>query len=144
LSGSGASYTLDLSSVTSSEGPYVLTLIASGSGISDAVGNLFSVSASDSWLTDTTAPTADILDITPDPRNSAVGSVSITFSEPVTGVDLNDFTLTRNGQSVSLSSVAFSGSGASYTLDLSSVTGNEGPYVLTLVAASSGITDAVG
>src|SRR5207342_780688 len=106
-----ASYTLDLSSVTGSEGPYVLTLVAASSGIVDAAGNLFSTSASDSWLTDTTA---DSLDITPDPRNSAVGSVSILFSEPVTGVDLSDFTLTRNGQSVSLGSVTLGGSGASY------------------------------
>ena len=56
-------------------------------------------------MTDTTAPTADILDVTPDPRNSAVGSVSITFSEPVSGVSLTDFTLTRNGPGVSLSGV---------------------------------------
>ena len=48
-------------------------------------------------MTDTTVPTADIVDVTPDPRNSAVGSVSITFSEPVSGVSLDDFTLTRNG-----------------------------------------------
>ena len=53
-------------------------------------------------MTDTTTPTADILDVAPDPRNSAVGSVSITFSEPVSGVGLTDFTLTHNGSSVSL------------------------------------------
>ena len=135
LSGTGASYTLDLTTVTGREGPYVLTLVAAGSGIMDAAGNLFSVSATDSWMTDTTVPTADILDVAPDPRNSAVGSVSITFSEPVSGVSLSDFTLTRDGQRVSLSGVTFSGTGASYTLDLSSVTASEGTYVLTLTAA---------
>src|SRR5207253_2930069 len=88
--------------------------------------------------------TADIIDIAPDPRNSAVGSVSILFSEPVSGVDLADFSLTRNGTPVSLSGLTLSGSGSSYTLNLSTVTSSEGTYVLTLVAASSGISDAVG
>ena len=95
-------------------------------------------------MTDTTVPTADIVDVAPDPRNSAVGSVSITFSEPVSGVSLTDFTLTRNGSSVSLAGLPLSGTGASYTLDLTSVTASEGPYVLKLVAAGSGIRDAAG
>ena len=144
LSGTGANYTLDLTSVTAVEGAYVLTLMAAGSGIMDAAGNLLSVNATDSWMTDTTAPTADILDVAPDPRNSAVGSVSITFSEPVSGVGLTDFTLTHNGTCVSLPASTVSGTGASYTLDLTSVTVGEGPYVLRLMAAGSGIIDAAG
>ena len=48
-------------------------------------------------MVDTTAPTVDILDVTPDPRNGAVGTITIVFSEPVTGFDLADLTLTRNG-----------------------------------------------
>src|SRR4029453_1468162 len=122
----------------------LLRLVCARPGINDAAGNLLGLGATDNWLTDTTAPTADIIDITPDPRNSAVGSVSITFSEPVTGVDLTDFTLTRNGSSVSLAGLTLSGSGTSYTLDLTSVTSSEGPYVLTLIASGSGISDAAG
>src|SRR4029079_16453131 len=107
------------STVTGQEGTYVLTLNATGSGISDPAGNLLSASAQDTWLTDTTVPTADIIDITPDPRNNAVGSVSIVFSESVTGVDLADFTLTRNGSPVALTGVSLAGSGTSYSLNLS-------------------------
>ena len=46
---------------------------------------------------DTTAPTADILDVTPDPRNTAVDSITLVFSEPVTGLDRADLRLTRDG-----------------------------------------------
>src|SRR4029079_6715757 len=100
-----------------------------------------SASAQDSWTTDTTVPTADIVDITPDPRNSAVGSVSIVFSESVSGVDMADFTLTRNGSPVTLAAGSLSGSGANYILDLAAVTGTAGTYVLTLNATGSGISD---
>ena len=48
------------------------------------IGNALGGNASDTWVTDTTAPTADIVDVTPDPRNAAVGLVTITFSENVT------------------------------------------------------------
>ena len=93
---------------------------------------------------DTTAPTADIVDVTPDPRNTNAGMVTITFSELVTGVDAGEFTLTRDGNAVSLSGLSVSGSGASYTLNLSSVTATAGAYVLTLTASGSGIQDAAG
>ncbi|HUE69823.1 MAG TPA: fibronectin type III domain-containing protein, partial [Pirellulaceae bacterium] len=113
----------------------------------DAAGNL-ATSGDFTFTTaatvDTTAPAADIIDISPDPRNASVDDVAITFSEVVTGVDLADFTLTRSGSSVSLSGATLSGSGANYTLNLSSVTGTSGNYVLTLVASGSGITDAAG
>ena len=46
---------------------------------------------------DAGGPTVDILDVVPDPRNAGVGSITISFSEPVSGFDLADLTLTRNG-----------------------------------------------
>ncbi|MDF1813592.1 MAG: Ig-like domain-containing protein, partial [Verrucomicrobiales bacterium] len=142
--GSGSSYTLDLSSVTALEGNYVLTLNATASAIVDAAGNAFNVDASDLWTTDTTAPTADIVDITPDPRNAGVGVVAINFSESVTGVNISDFSLSRDGGNVNIAGLSVSGSGSSYTIDLSSVTALEGDYVLSLNTAGSGITDAAG
>src|SRR5205823_4832861 len=133
VTGSGATYTLNLSSVTSASGTYVLTLVAAGSGITDSTGNALSADASDSFrVNDTTTPTADIIDVTPDPRTTPVGNVTVVFSEPVTGVDISDFTLTRNGVTVSLAGVPFSGSGTTYTLNLTSVTQTFGTYTLTL------------
>jgi Domain of unknown function (DUF4347)/Bacterial Ig-like domain/Beta-propeller repeat len=94
---------------------------------------------------DTTPPTADIIDVTPDPRNTSVNSINITFSEAVTGVDLADFSLTRNGTTVNLTGATVSGSGASYTLgNISGLTGVSGNYLLTLKSSGSGITDAAG
>jgi hypothetical protein len=90
-------------------------------------------------------PTADIVDVTPDPRDTAIDSITITFSEGVTGVDIGDLTLTRDGALVPFTGAALNGSADSYTLDpLDSVTGDPGVYVLTLVATGSGILDGAG
>src|SRR5205823_3154352 len=92
----GQTWTLgNLGSLTATGGQYLLTLTGSGSGITDLVGNPITGGASDSWLTDVTAPTADVTDVTPDPRTSAVDELTIVFSEPVTGLDLADLRLTR-------------------------------------------------
>ncbi|MFO0870718.1 MAG: choice-of-anchor U domain-containing protein [Pirellulales bacterium] len=88
------------------------------------------------------SPSAVIVPITPDPRNTAVGVVTISFSEPVTGVGSDDFQLTRNGSSVSLSGVVVAGDGLTRTIDLTSVSATSGDYVLTLLAA--GVVDLVG
>ena len=60
--------------VTAAAGSYALRLSASGAGITDAAGNALQLDATDSWITDTTPPTADIVDIVPDPRNTPVGN----------------------------------------------------------------------
>ena len=82
--------------------------------------------------------------MTPDPRNSAVGSVTLSFSESVTGLDITDLALLRDGTAVALSAGMLTGSGSNYALDLSTVTGVAGSYVLTLKAAGSQITDVAG
>ena len=93
---------------------------------------------------DTFAPTADIVDVSPDPRNTNAGIVTINFNEDVTGVDIGDFTLTRDGNSVDISGLSLTQiSSSQYTIDLSSVTADDGNYELALNAAGSGILDAV-
>ncbi|MDC7717522.1 DUF4347 domain-containing protein, partial [Vogesella sp. DC21W] len=91
--------------------------------------------------TDTLAPIATIIDLA-DPSSTNAGTASIRFSEQVQNVDISDFTLTRDGHTVDISSLSVSGSGASYTLDLSTVTTVAGTYVLTL--NTSNITDTSG
>ena len=89
-------WTLDgLAMLTAVGGYYVLTLIAAGAGIADLAGNSLAIGASDSFVTDVTAPTADIADVTPDPRTTAVDSVTITFSESMLGFNASDLRLTR-------------------------------------------------
>jgi len=96
---------------------------------------------------DTTAPTADVVDVTPDPRTTAVGGVTIVFSEPVTGFDLSDLTLSRGGGANLLTGAQTltSADGVTWTLNnLASLTGVVGTYVLSVRANGSGIQDAAG
>jgi hypothetical protein len=64
---------------------------------------------------------------------------AVNFSEPVTGVDATDFTLTKGGTADgSISSV--SGSGSAYTVTVNNITGT-GSLRLDLNASGTGIID---
>ncbi len=118
----------------------------------DYLGNALASVTNTSFTYESDPPTADVVDITPDPRNGVVGLVNINFSRAVRvlTVDIGDFTLTLNGVSVNISScpLDYTGSYSSggyllatnYRVDLSSVTSAEGDYVFTIVGgAVSGI-----
>ena len=61
----------------------------------------------------------------------------------MTGFDLADLTLTRDGSSVALTGLTLTTVNPSqYTIDLSTVTVTSGNYAFTLTAAGSGIVDA--
>ncbi|MGE5609609.1 MAG: lamin tail domain-containing protein [Bacillota bacterium] len=95
----------------------------------------------------TKPPTADIVDVTPDPRNSGVDSITIQFSQKITGFELSDLVLTRNGSPVAFSGdqTLTSSDGLTWTLNnLSGLTLIEGNYTLTLAAANSSIMDLAG
>ncbi|WP_137170039.1 DUF4347 domain-containing protein [Marinomonas sp. FW-1] len=83
---------------------------------------------------DTVPPTVALADIS-GPITAGSGSVAIHFSEQVTGVDLSDFSLTKDGIAYSLNGAQLSGSGSEYSIDLSGVTNSAGNYVLTLNTA---------
>ncbi|MGB2824545.1 MAG: LamG-like jellyroll fold domain-containing protein, partial [Phycisphaerae bacterium] len=143
----GITWTLGgLSALTAPSGTYTLTLTAAESGIQNAAGDPLEGDAVDTWATDSDAPTADIIDIAPDPRNSAVDAVDIVFTEPVTGLDITDLSLTLNGGANLLSTEPLTTTdNVTWTLGgLGSVTGAGGAYSLTLTAAGSGIQDSVG
>ena len=75
-------------------------------------------------------PTVNIVDVAPDPRNTSVGLVTIEFSESVTGVDIDDFSLTRDGQVVNISGLQLNViSDSEFTIDLTSVTQQSGDSV---------------
>ncbi|MGH7127432.1 MAG: hypothetical protein ACREIV_02600, partial [Planctomycetaceae bacterium] len=147
---SGSLYTLNLSGVTTLDGNYELR-VNSGAvrNIRDIAGNLLVTDGVDNWTTgiDTAAPNVDIIDITPDPRTTQVGTAKVVFNEEVTGVDVTDFTLTRDGVAVDLVTTGVTVARvtpAVYVLSLSAVTAADGQYVLTLNAAGSGIQDLSG
>ncbi|HEV8605306.1 MAG TPA: lamin tail domain-containing protein [Tepidisphaeraceae bacterium] len=94
---------------------------------------------------DTNPPLADIVDVTPDPRTTAVPSIIINFTEPVLNFDLSDLVLTRNGGTNLLTDqqTLATSNNTSFTLgNLSPITWVEGAYTLTL--NSSNITDLTG
>src|SRR5439155_23132213 len=93
----------NLAGLTGTDGFYALPLTAAGAGIVDAAGNLLATDASDSFRVDVTPPTVDVMDVTPSLRNIPVDMITIGFSEHVTGFDLADLSLTRDGAPVSLS-----------------------------------------
>lgn len=137
LTGGGTAFAISVALIQDATNNFAVTA-------TDMAGNVSPPADVPTITEDSQAPAADIVDIAPDPRSMAVGSTTISFSEGVSGVDIADFTLSRNGSVVDISGLAVTGSGASYTLDLSSVTALPGYYVLTLVAAGSGIQDAAG
>ena len=79
------------------------------------------------------------------PRTTSIDSIGITFSEAVTGFDMGDLRLTRNGGAVSLASATLTGGGTGWTLgSVSALTSADGDYELKLTASGSGITDSDG
>lgn len=97
---------------------------------------------------DVVAPplTADILDVDPDPRTTAVDGVLVDFSSAVSGFDAADLALTRDGLPVSLAGATVSTvDGVRWTVSgLATATLTAGRYTLALVADGSGIVGIDG
>ncbi|MEZ6061670.1 MAG: hypothetical protein R3C19_15085 [Planctomycetaceae bacterium] len=91
----------------------------------------------------------DVVDVSPDPRNAAVDTITVMFSEDVTGVDISDFTLTRDGVALNLSGASvvevtpdvYQVTGLGSLTGLGKADGSATVYELTLTAAGSGIMD---
>ncbi|MBC8105215.1 MAG: matrixin family metalloprotease [Anaerolineae bacterium] len=89
---------------------------------------------------------AVIAPVSPDPRATVVSSININFNEAVNGFDLNDLTLTREGEIQSLAGATLgTANNINYTLSgLDNVTNRAGLFTLTLNASGSGITTQSG
>ena len=75
---------------------------AANSDIRDLAGNPLALDASITWQVDTTPPTLDIVDISPDPRTTSISQATIVFSESVTNFTLADLHLFRDGTEIAL------------------------------------------
>jgi fimbrial isopeptide formation D2 family protein/uncharacterized repeat protein (TIGR01451 family) len=142
LSGSGAIYTatvstgsgdgtirLDLVDDDSIVDTYGLPLGGAGTGNGGLTGG-----AEQTYQIDRAAPTVVLATAASDPTNANPIPVTVTFSEPVTGLSLNELTLT-NATAHNLA-----GSGASYSFDL--VPSDQGSVSVSLPA--NGAQDAAG
>jgi hypothetical protein len=143
-SGDGQIWNLGgLGALTTPEGSYTLTVLVSD--ITDLVGNPLSGPNAATWVMDTTAPTADVTDVTPDPRNAPVTTLVFVFNEPVQNFVAGDITLTLNGGANLLtgSEPLTSSDGVTWILNnVGGLTGAEGSYQVAL--APSSITDLAG
>ena len=136
-----------LDSLTTLEGAYALTLTAGDSGVADLAGNPLAADAADAWDIAGVPPTVDITDVAPDPRTDAVDEIHVVFSEPVSGFDLGDLSLTLDAGANLLTGaeVLSSADDVTWTLSgLANLTAADGTYTLTLTADGSGIEDATG
>lgn len=88
------------------------------------------------------APTVNSIALSGSPASNATSvDFTVTFSESVTGVDINDFSLDATGASGTISNV--SGTGASYTVTVNNLSGND-TVSIDLNASSTGIADTGG
>ncbi|MDA1017790.1 MAG: hypothetical protein O3A00_25450, partial [Planctomycetota bacterium] len=146
VSGSGTTYTVTVNS-GSNDGTLSIDFDADATGgASDTAGNVTTAdfTVGETYTIDKTIPTADIVDVTPDPRYALVGTVTINFSENVSGFVLGDLSLTRDNGAVNIGGLTLATVTAQqYTIDLSSVTNQNGADLLTLTAGAN-IQDNAG
>ncbi len=130
LGGSGAVYTVHVA--PSGQGAVTVDLAADQA--SDAAGNGNTAASQLSVVYDSVRPDVTLSTTAGDPTNGSPIPVSVTFTEPVTGLTAGDF-VTTNGTVGNLA-----GSGSAYTLDLTPTA--NGVVTLDLPAASA--VDAAG
>lgn len=91
---------------------------------------------------------ADVVDVTPDPRDRGVESVTITFNRPVNGFDIGDLSLTRGGIPIPITAATLTSTDrTTWTLSgaaLLEATGQTGNYRLAVNAIGRGIADDRG
>jgi ELWxxDGT repeat protein len=154
VAGSGTLYTVTVATGTGS-GTLRLMLADDDSIVdseSDPLGNPAhgngDFTAREAYTLDRTPPVARLLDVLPNPRTMYVEQLDLVFGEAVTGLDLGDLELTRDGNGVNLLTTAqtlwTAGGGTWFLGNLAGVTAYPGVYTLRIVASGAGIADALG
>lgn len=119
FTGTGASYTFDLTPA----GQGLVKAEISAGVASDPAGNGNTIAAPLSRVFDSTAPAVvSSRRLNPNPTDLASVRFMVTFSEPVTSVEINDFSLELNGISGAVVS-GVNGSGGVYTVTVSTGSG---------------------
>ena len=109
----------------------------------DMFGNADPSPASYNWTLDSLSPNiVSIVRASPNPTVTASVDFTVTFSEAVTGVDANDFTLTKNGSLTGESVTNVSGGPVTYTVTVK--TGVGSGYLRLDLPASATITSTTG
>jgi subtilisin family serine protease len=136
-----------LDGLTAADGSYTLTVDASN--VVDLSFNNGTGTATDTWVVDTVHPVLDAIKVSPNPRNTPISTLEVSFDRPI---DLDTFdyhalSLTLNGGPNLITSAvmieAEPGQASSYLIDgLGGLTQAEGSYTLTVDA--TGVKDTNG
>ncbi|MGB8981141.1 MAG: multicopper oxidase domain-containing protein [Anaerolineales bacterium] len=129
VSGSGTTYTVSVNTGVSS-GTLRLDLMDNNT-IVDVLGNvqggpgLENYTGGEIYDIDRAVPTVvSIVRAMPNPTNAASVNFTVTFSEPVTGVNTTDFTITKSSTITGVSVTSVSGSGSTYTVAVKTGSGS--------------------
>ena len=143
VTGSGTTYT-----VTTNTGTADCTLsvdfLASGHNVLDSVSNISvaNFTAGETYVVDHTPPVVtSIVRANPNPTNLNSVNFTVTFSEPVTGVGMNDFVLHQT-LLTSAAITGISGSGTTYTVTANTGTGEGTMWIDFDTTAGGGVFDA--
>jgi hypothetical protein len=121
-----------------------VTVNVPAGGANDLIGNASLLSNTLNISVVRTAPTATMNYFPSSVSLTQLGTVQITFSEPVTGLTIGNFMLDRGGLLVDLTNAVLTGSGANYQLDLGTLPAIPGNYTLVLDPALGQVIDVDG
>ncbi|MBW4513967.1 MAG: DUF4347 domain-containing protein [Timaviella obliquedivisa GSE-PSE-MK23-08B] len=100
----------------------------------------------EAYILDRTSPSVNIIDVSPKTRSTKVDAITIQFAEAVSGFDMADLGLVRNGETMPLQGASLATEdGITWTLsNLKKLTNRRGDYVLSISASDSGVFDTAG
>jgi hypothetical protein len=149
VTGSGAVYTVTVG--TGAGNGTVRLDVKQTTTIQDLAGNPLpstGFTGGPSYTLDRIAPTVAIAPVTPSPRNTSVGSMTITFSKPVQGFSLANLQLKTGGSGNLLTAAQTLTTTDHVTWVLGNLSGLTDPtrriVTFTLTLSPAGITDAAG
>ncbi len=143
VDGTESTYLVQLPATATGSGEYTLSLFTSIADVEDLAGNRMRATSEATWNVDVVAPTVNVLDVTPSMRQISVGLVTFEFSEPVSGFDVQDVVVSRDGVPIFAPHLELLRlTDKRYGVDLSRITTISGDYTVTLDPATAGIRDA--
>jgi len=147
VSGTGNTRTVTVNTVDNQTGTIRLDLSTLAPVIEDAVGNDMAATftSGGTFNVDRLDPTvASIVRNSATPSNATSVSFTVTFSEPITGTGLANYTVATTGGQIGASHGAPVGSGDTYTVSVLTIDNATGTIRLDLSSTAPSITDALG